>query len=99
MHRVKGEIYNDECLFRLSLEEYYKEKEMFDRAGLSSHSNYALMHVALVQNSLRDYEESVQTLLEVEGLAVDTDDYILQCLSQIYLCHIYIALSDYVSCS
>lgn len=99
VHRVKGDIYNSESLYRLSLEEFNREKEMFDKAGLDRHYNYALLSIAVIQNSLRNYDESIQTLLELECLAINSEDYLLQFASQIYLCHNYIALGDFASCS
>ena len=98
VHRVKGEIYNSECLCSLSLEECRKEKELFDRAGLVSHSAYAQYQIGLALNDLRHYEDSIQTLLEVEDIANDQGDYFLQFATHIYLCYNYIALGDFASC-
>lgn len=98
VHRTKGDIYNSEFLFKLSLAEREREREMFEKAGLDLHAIYALFHIALVQNSLRNYDEAIDTLLHVEILALEKEDYFLQCMSHIELCINYILISDFESC-
>ena len=54
VHRTKGVIYHNECLFQLSLEEYRKSKLLFDEVGLEEHSLYSLHQVAIEYNQLRN---------------------------------------------
>ena len=98
VHRTKGDVYHNECLFSLSLDEHQKAKEMFDKAGLESHSLYALYNIAVAQTSLRNFRESIETLLEIERQTRLIEDDFLQYMALVDLCFNYIEIGEYESC-
>ena len=98
VHRTKGDVYHNECLFSLSLDEHQKAKGMFDKAGLESHSLYALYNIAVAQTSQRNFRESIETLLEVERQTRLIEDDFLQYIALVDLCFNYIEIGEYESC-
>ena len=98
VHRTKGVIYHNECLFQLSLEEYRKSKLLFDEVGLEEHSLYSLYKVAIEYNQLRKYKESIDILYDVYNIACEQNDRLLQNISLIDICFNYIEIGEDESC-
>lgn len=98
VHRTKGVIYHNECLFQLSLEEYRKSKLLFDEVGLEEHSLYSLYKVAIEYNQLRKYKESIDILYDVYNIACEQNDRSLQNISLIDICSNYIELEEDEEC-
>lgn len=98
VHRTKGVIYHNECLFQLSLEEYRKSKLLFDEVGLEEHSLYSLYQVAIEYNQLRKYKESIDILYDVYNIACEQNDRSLQNISLIDICFNYIEIGEDESC-
>lgn len=98
VHRTKGVIYHNECLFQLSLEEYRKSKLLFDEVGLEEHSLYSLYQVAIEYNQLRKYKESIDILYDVYNIACEQNDRSLQNISLIDICSNYIEIGEYENC-
>ena len=99
VHRTKGEIYGSECLFSLSLDEHQKAKEMFDKAGLSFHSAYALYDIAKVYRCLRDFDLAVYYLMMSEDKFYECGyaPYVFDV--QIELCYNYMQKDEYENMS
>ena len=98
VHRSKGDLYGIECLFELSKEEYEKAAQIFKSSRLDSHYLYALYDVATACNHLREYDESIEILDNLNLLSYEHGDHLLHYVSLINLCYNYIEIGDYESC-
>lgn len=98
VHRSKGDLYGIECLFELSKEEYEKAAQIFKSSRLDSHYLYALYDVATACNHLREYDESIEILDNLNLLSYEHGDHLLHYISLINLCYNYIEIGDYESC-
>lgn len=98
VHRSKGDLYGIECLFELSKEEYEKAAQIFKSSRLDSHYLYALYDVATACNHLREYDESIEILDNLNLLSYEHGDHFLHYISLINLCYNYIEIGDYESC-
>ncbi|MBO5902254.1 MAG: hypothetical protein J6Q36_07555 [Alistipes sp.] len=58
IHRTKGEIYGDECLFNNALAEYQAAKVNFIKAGLEYHSAYADYDIGRIFNCLQKFDDA-----------------------------------------
>ena len=58
IHRTKGEIYGDECLFNNALTEYQAAKVNFIKAGLEYHSAYADYDIGRIFNCLQKFDDA-----------------------------------------
>ena len=58
IHRTKGEIYGDECLFSNALAEYQAAKVNFIKAGLEYHSAYADYDIGRIFNCLQKFDDA-----------------------------------------
>ena len=58
IHRTKGEIYGDGCLFNNALAEYQAAKVNFIKAGLEYHSAYADYDIGRIFNCLQKFDDA-----------------------------------------
>lgn len=62
VHRNKGVIYIDGCLYSNALEEFISAKRCFEQAGLEYHTNYSDYDIGRCYYGLRDYANAVEYL-------------------------------------
>ena len=74
LHRTKGDIYSDGCLFANALEEYGEAKRCFDLLGLEYHAASALYDMGGMLVQLRDFERAEEVLNEALKYAIATEN-------------------------
>lgn len=62
IHRMKGDIYGEGCLFANALEEYQRCGECFTEAGMPSHAAYAKYDEGVTLVHMRNYDEATKLL-------------------------------------
>lgn len=98
IHRAKGDIYGEGCLYKNAYEEYRQSKEHFEIAGLPEHiayANYDLGRFALAQ---REYGEAEKYLTEAYNYALETEDNSFLQIVIYDLSELYVQLGDFERC-
>lgn len=71
VHRQKGEIYGEECLFANSLQEYETAYKYFDTCNLTYHKLVTLYDIGKVYRLLNEHEKSIETLTPLIDMCLD----------------------------
>ena len=58
IHRTKGELYGDGCLYSNALEEYQKAQKFFEKAGLKYHRAYADYDIGRIYFCMQKFDEA-----------------------------------------
>lgn len=90
IYRTMGDIYNDEWMFGNALDSYASAIECFDRANLPEHSAYARYSLAMIYETITEYDIAEELVHDVIERAESIDDNSLICLALHMLCDIYI---------
>lgn len=98
IHRTKGDIYSDGCLFANALESYRLARDSFDTLGLSYHSASVTYDMGGTMIQLRDFEGAAQALNEAltYGITEDNRPFICAVLHELLDLSIY--QGDYEAC-
>lgn len=99
VHRTKGDIYSDGCLFANAYEEYRAAKESFDALALEYHAKSALYDMGGMLIQLRDFEHAEEVLNEALKYAIETENREFECGVLHELLDLSIYRDDYQSCS
>ena len=98
VHRTKGDIYNDGCLFANALHAYQVALELFNALGLDYHYHSLLYDMGATQIQLRDFE-SAEGLLSTAlayGIESERKDFVCAVLHELLDLSIY--MDDYEAC-
>lgn len=98
LHRTKGDIYSDGCLFANALEEYGEAKRCFDLLGLEYHAASALYDMGGMLVQLRDFERAEEVLNEALKYAIATENREFECGVLHELLDLSIYRDDYAAC-
>lgn len=98
-HRVKGDIYSDECLYGNAYDAYKRAKECFDADSLMAHSAHATLQMGIVALLERDYSLAESLLIEVRDYAIMVQDTNFLCKVLHELCDLYIYTDNISSCN
>lgn len=90
IYRTMGDIYNEEWMFGNALDSYASAIECFDRANLPEHSAYARYSLAIVYETITEYDIAEELVHDVIERAESIDNDSLICLAMHMLCDIYI---------
>lgn len=71
VHRAKGEIYGEECLFANSLMEYETANKYFDICDLAYHKLATLYDIGKVYGIIKEYERSIEILIPLIDMCLD----------------------------
>ena len=99
VHRAKGDIYGEGCLYNNAFLEYEMSKECFERAGLTEHvayANYDLGRFALAQ---RNYEDAEHYLHKAFNYAIDAADNVFLQIIMYDLSELYVQRGEYDRCA
>lgn len=99
VHRTKGDIYSDGCLFANALEEYGAAKECFDALTLEYHAASLLYDMGGMLVQLRDFERAEEVLGEALQYAKEVENREFECGVLHELLDLSIYCDDYVACS
>lgn len=99
LHRTKGDIYSDGCLFANAYEEYRAAKECFDDLELEYHAASALYDMGGMLVQLRDFERAEEVLCKALQHAIDTENREFECGVLHELLDLAIYRDDYEACS
>ena len=91
VHRSKGDIYNEGCLFANALESYRYARECFDALGLEYHSASLTYDMGGTLIQLRNFESAEEALLEAlnYGIREDNKPFICAVLHELLDLSIY----------
>lgn len=98
IHRSKGDIYGNGCLFKNALDEYTTSKEYFDNIGLEEHSIFAQFDMGCVCLQMRDYAAAEQHLIAARDYAIANNNKIFLCEILHELCKSYIQNEEFQKC-
>jgi tetratricopeptide (TPR) repeat protein len=98
IHRTKGDIYNDGCLFTNALNSYAEALELFGMLGLDYHYHSLLYDVGATEIQTRDFEEAKRYLAAALEYGVESQrrDFICAVLHEFLELSIY--MDDYDAC-
>ena len=74
VHRAKGDIYGEGCLYNNAYEEYRQSKEHFEEAGIPEHIAYANYDIGRFAMAQRKYEEAEEHLMLAYNYALEAGD-------------------------
>lgn len=98
VHRAKGDIYNEGCLFANALESYRQARERFDALGLEYHSASVTYDMGGTLIQLRDFERAEKALLEALSYGTKEDNKPFICAVLHELLDLSIYQDDYEAC-
>lgn len=98
VHRAKGDIYNEECLFANALESYRQARERFDALGLEYHSASVTYDMGGTLIQLRDFERAEKALIEALSYGTKEDNKPFICAALHELLDLSIYQDDYEAC-
>ena len=96
VHRTKGDVYGDECLFSNAKAEYEKAQEIFSRIGLNYHVFYCEYDIGYTLMCLHKFNEAETKLLNALEYAVAADNCEFTLLVLERLIDVYASLYDFV---
>lgn len=73
IHRFKGDIYGEGCLFANALEEYQRCGECFTEAEMAEHAAYALYDEGVTLVHMRDYAKAEELLYSTLEYATENE--------------------------
>lgn len=98
IHRTKGEIYNEECMFNEALTSYQHSFDFFEEANLPSHSAYSKYLIGITLDKMREYDDAEENLRDVYNRATSLQDNQLLEYSAMALCNVYTQIGKYHEC-
>lgn len=98
VHRTKGDIYNEGCLFANALESYRYARECFDALGLEYHSASLTYDMGGTLIQLRNFESAEEALLEALNYGIREDNKPFICAVLHELLDLSIYEDDYEAC-
>ena len=98
IHRTKGDIYNEECMFNEALTSYQHSFDFFEEANLPSHSAYSKYHIGITLDKMREYDDAEENLRDVYNRATSLQDNQLLEYSAMALCNVYTQIGKYHEC-
>lgn len=98
VHRAKGDIYNEGCLFANALESYRQARERFDALGLEYHSASVTYDMGGTLIQLRDFERAEEALIEALSYGTKEDNKPFICAVLHELLDLSIYQDDYEAC-
>ena len=98
VHRSKGDIYNEGCLFANALESYRYARECFDALGLEYHSASLTYDMGGTLIQLRNFESAEEALLEALNYGIREDNKPFICAVLHELLDLSIYEDDYEAC-
>lgn len=98
VHRTKGDIYGDGCLFANALESYRKATTYFDAIGLHYHSASATYDMGATYIQLREFESAEEHLLKALEYGISANNKGFQCAVLHELLDLSIYMDDYTKC-
>lgn len=98
IHRTKGDIYNEECMFNEALTSYQHSFDFFEEANLPSHSAYSKYHIGITLDKMREYDAAEENLRDVYNRAASLQDNQLLEYSAMALCNVYTQIGKYHEC-
>lgn len=98
VHRTKGDIYRQECLYNNAVRDYELAKVCFADAQLPIHELHLLYKIGQTYGLMREYDDAIQALLIAESDAVRLNQPLMHFDILIELCYLYIQLGDYNNC-
>ena len=98
VHRTKGDIYNDGCLFANALSSYAEARYYFEVQNLEYHYYSLLYDMGATEIQMRDFESARGYLSEAleYGIASDRKDFVCAVLHEMLELSIY--MDDYEAC-
>lgn len=99
IHRTRGDLYGEGCLYRNAYDEYALAADSFAEAELSEHHIYARMEMGTTEMLMRHYEEAIALYEEVVEYAVASDNRYLLCEALMGLAEVYSQQDDYAKCA
>lgn len=98
VHRTKGDIYNDGCLFVNALHAYEEALALFDTLGLDYHYHSLLYDMGATEIQIRNFADARSLLLTAleYGVASEHKDFVCAVLHEMLDLSIY--MDDYVAC-
>lgn len=98
LHRTKGDIYSDGCLFANALEEYGQAKRCFDALALEYHAASVQYDMGGMLVQLRDFERAEEVLDEALAYAIESGNREFECGVLHELLDLSIYRDDYEAC-
>lgn len=98
IHRTKGEIYNEECMYNDALSSYQQSFDFFEEANLPSHCAYSKYFIGITLDKMREYDKAEENLRDAYNRAVLLQDYQLLEYSAMALCNVYTQIGKYNEC-
>ncbi len=98
IHRTKGDIYNEECMFNEALTSYQHSFDFFEEANLPSHSAYSKYLIGITLDKMREYDAAEENLRDVYNRAASLQDNQLLEYSTMALCNVYTQIGKYHEC-
>lgn len=98
IHRTKGDIYNEECMFNEALTSYQHSFDFFEEANLPSHSAYSKYLIGITLDKMREYDAAEENLRDVYNRAASLQDNQLLEYSAMALCNVYTQIGKYHEC-
>lgn len=98
VHRTKGDIYNEGCLFTNAMEEYRHARECFDALGLEYHSASVTYDMGGTLIQLRDFDSAKETLHQALDYGIKEDNKPFICAVLHELLDLSIYEDDYEAC-
>lgn len=99
IHRTRGDLYGEGCLYRNAYDEYALAAECFSEAELTEHHIYARMEMGTTKLLMRHYEEAIALYNEVTEYAIESDNRYLLCEALMGLAEVYSQQDDYAKCA
>jgi len=98
LHRTKGDIYSDGCLFANALDEYGQAKRCFDALALEYHAASVQYDMGGMLVQLRDFERAEEVLDEALEYAIESGNREFECGVLHELLDLSIYCDDYEAC-
>lgn len=99
VHRAKGDIYGEGCLYNNAYEEYMKSLDCFERAGLEEHIAYARYDLGRFALAQRKYEEAEEHLMAAYDYAIAVADMSFLQIVIYDLSELYVQQGEYERCA
>lgn len=98
IHRTRGDLYGEGCLYRNAYDEYELAAKSFSEGGLDDHFIYARLDMGTTELLMRHYDEAIALYDEVADYAIDHDNAYLLCETLMGLAEVYSQQDNYDNC-